>query len=161
MTDSNVNNFINRALVELLNETFEKSHGIYLDSATGTSIFETLDTISAEEASQPSKGGCATIAAHVEHMTYYIDILLRFIQGERPETDWADIWERVSSVTEEEWTASQTALREAYAQLRQVAKDFVWEDERQVAGAIGMVAHNAYHLGEIRQMLCAIQAEKA
>ncbi len=35
----------------LLDETFENHHGIYLDK--GTSLFETLDGIRADEASRP------------------------------------------------------------------------------------------------------------
>ena len=53
-------------------ETFENVHGIFLDK--GTSLFETLAEISAEQASQPM-GNCATIAAHVAHMRYYMDVL--------------------------------------------------------------------------------------
>jgi len=43
-----------------MEETFEsKNHGIYLDN--GTSLFETLDTVSAEEASVPVGGKCASL----------------------------------------------------------------------------------------------------
>ena len=52
-------------------ETFENVHGI-LDK--GTSLFETLAQISADQASQPM-GNCATIAAHVAHTRYYMDVL--------------------------------------------------------------------------------------
>ncbi|MDQ3524712.1 MAG: hypothetical protein M3451_06625, partial [Chloroflexota bacterium] len=44
-------------------ETFTDVTGIFLDR--GTSMFETLATISAEEASRPVGGGCANIAAQV------------------------------------------------------------------------------------------------
>ena len=42
----------NEAVLMLLDATFEESRGIYLDR--GTSIFETLSTISAAEASHPA-----------------------------------------------------------------------------------------------------------
>jgi len=29
----------------------------------------------------------------------------------------------------------------------------------QICGAIGVIAHTAYHLGEIRQALCVLQPE--
>ena len=51
------------ALYTLLDETFDDVHGYFLDK--GTSMFETLATISAEEASIPVGGKCATIAAQV------------------------------------------------------------------------------------------------
>ena len=49
------------ALITLLDETFDNVHGIFLDK--GTSLFETLATISSEEASIPVGGKCATLAA--------------------------------------------------------------------------------------------------
>jgi len=53
-----------QALLFLLEETFDTVHGIYLDK--GTSLFETLATISAKEASIPVGGRCATLAAQVK-----------------------------------------------------------------------------------------------
>ena len=50
----------------LMEETFEsKHHGIFLDK--GTSLFETLETVSAQEASIPVGGKCASLAAQVAH----------------------------------------------------------------------------------------------
>lgn len=63
----------NQALFSLLDETFDSVHGIYLDK--GTSLFETLATISAAEASIPVGGKCATLAAQVKHITFYLDVL--------------------------------------------------------------------------------------
>ena len=57
-------------LLEALDETFEQVHGIYLDK--GTSLFETLATITAEQASQPVGGRCATLAAQVAHVDLYL-----------------------------------------------------------------------------------------
>jgi hypothetical protein len=140
----------------MLEETFESVRGIYLDR--GTSVFETLATISAEEASRPVSANCASIAAHVEHMRFYIETTIRFIKGERPQVDWSEIWRTVSNVTPEEWEASQSRLREAYESIRTLAKNFTWEEEDQMGGALGLLMHNAYHLGEIRQALCTIKA---
>jgi hypothetical protein len=55
-----------QALYGLLDETFDKVQGYFLDK--GASMFETLATISAEEASAPVGGKCATpLAAQVKH----------------------------------------------------------------------------------------------
>ncbi len=48
-------------LESLLDETFRHVRGHYLDKHT--SLFETLATIAAEEASQPVGDRCATLAA--------------------------------------------------------------------------------------------------
>lgn len=45
-------------LLDLLDETFDNVHGIYLDK--DTSLFRTLETVSAQEASIPVGGKCAS-----------------------------------------------------------------------------------------------------
>lgn len=153
-----------QALLIALEETFEKVIGIYLDR--GTSIFETLATITAEEASRPL-GNCATIAAHVAHMSFYMEITLQFVRGERPQVDWTEIWRTVSVVTPDEWAASQQKLRESYASIRELAQSMFHSDnqgqigEDEIGGALGMLMHNAYHLGEIRQALCHIKPDRS
>ena len=52
-------------LFAVLEETFETHHGIYLDK--GTSLFETLETITAAEASRPVGGKCAAAVVLGEH----------------------------------------------------------------------------------------------
>jgi uncharacterized damage-inducible protein DinB len=157
MTEKTFVDYMRETVLVSLEETFESVKGIYLDR--GTSIFETLATISAEEASIPSASSCASIAAHVEHMTYYMDIILQFAQGERPETNWKYIWNTVEAVTPAEWTASQKKLRESYHRVQELANNSDWDNEDVIQGAVGMLMHNAYHLGEIRQMLCHIKAQ--
>ncbi|MEL6148761.1 MAG: hypothetical protein AAFR56_03990, partial [Chloroflexota bacterium] len=134
--------------------------GIYLDR--GTSVFETLATISAEEASRPVSANCASIAAQVAHMTLYINVILEFIRGERPKVDWDEIWNTVETVSPEEWEASREHLRTAYETLRTVVNDdATWEHKDAIAGGMGMLMHNAYHLGEIRQAMCTIKASQS
>jgi hypothetical protein len=147
-----------QALLFVLDETFENVHGIFLDR--GTSIFETLATITAEEASRPVSANCASIAAHVAHMTFYMELTLRWMRGERPEADWSEIWRTVREVTAEEWTASQQQLRETYSAIQELAKNTPWQNQDEIGGAMGLLAHNVYHLGEIRQALCTIKPDR-
>ncbi len=144
------------ALHRLLDETFERVHGIYLDK--GTSLFETLDTISAEEASRPVSATCASIAAQVEHVRFYLEVLARYARGEAVgPVDWAASW-RLTSVTAEEWDALKGRLRGAHRDTLAVVGDArTWESEHAIGGSMGIVAHTAYHLGEIRQALCTIK----
>jgi hypothetical protein len=145
-----------QAFLFVLEEAFEDVHGIFLDR--GTSIFETLGTISAEDASQPVSAHCATIAAHVIHMDFYMNLTLRWMRGERPEVDWSEIWRTVSAVTEEEWRASQQKLRATYAAIQDLARNTAWQSRDEIGGAMGLLAHNAYHLGEIRHALCTLRS---
>jgi hypothetical protein len=155
MTDSLVATHFSSALFEFLEETFESHHGFYLDK--GTSLFETLSTISAMEASQPVSASCASIAAQVNHVTYYLDVLRSDIAGkEFGKVDWSLAWQ-IGSVSDEEWTILVQKLRDGIAETRTVLRDADWNNEDHVYAAIAMLVHPAYHLGEIRQALCTVQ----
>src|SRR4051794_4534134 len=140
-------------LFPLLEETFEKVNGIYLDK--GTSLFETLDTITAEEASRPVSARCASIAGQVEHVRFYLQVLQQYMrQQDVGKVDWAASW-YLKTVTAEEWDALRQRLRATYQELTALIKGFAsWQHEDQLGGALAIVVHTAYHLGEIRQALC-------
>jgi len=146
-----------QALYTLLDETFDNVHGYFLDK--GTSMFETLATISAEEASIPVGGKCATLAAQVKHVAFYLDVLERSVRsGVNEPVDWGEIWRTTREVTPSEWEALKTGLRESYDRLKALIRDTPeWPDETYVGGAIAAIVHTAYHLGEIRQALCTLQ----
>ncbi|MBE2184535.1 MAG: DinB family protein [Anaerolineae bacterium] len=140
----------------LLTETFEQVRGIYLDR--GTSLFETLETITPEMASIPVSATCATLAAQVEHTTFYIDLLVGNLTGNPPQqVDWSEIWNRVSAVTPEAWETSKARLKSSYQRVLAVLDGVKWDDNRRVGEIIAIVAHTAYHLGEIRQALCTLR----
>ncbi len=144
-------------LLELLDETFEHVHGIYLDG--GTSLFETLETISAEEASRPVSTTCATLAAQVEHVRFYLDVLEDvLLKQDTGAVDWQEIWRTVHGVTPEEWEASKGRLRDSYQRVLKLMKSFdTWEGENEISGSLAILVHTAYHLGEIRQALCTVK----
>lgn len=144
------------ALFDLIEETFEKVSGAYLDK--GTSLFETLDTISAEQASRPVSATCASIAAQVNHTRFYIDVLQEYMQGTRTEkADWVSSWQ-VATVTAERWAELRQELRASYQRFLALAKSLdTWDGEEDIGGAMAIVVHTAYHLGEIRQALCTVR----
>ena len=145
-----------REYFEILDETFEHVHGIYLDK--NTSLFETLETISAEEASRPVSATCASIAGQVEHVRFYLDVLERYMRGEKVgKIDWQDSWQ-LKTVTPEEWEALKGRLRDAYGSVLAVMKGFdTWDGENDLGGAFAVLVHTAYHLGEIRQATCIVK----
>jgi hypothetical protein len=78
--------------------------------------------------------------------------------GQYERQDWGKIWREVSAVTPEEWEACKAELRASYDRIRQLVADQAdWPSEREIGGAIAMIAHTAYHLGEIRQALCTLK----
>lgn len=146
-----------QALFMLLDETFDNVHGIFLDR--GTSMFETLATISAEEASVPVGGNCATLAAQVKHVAFYLDVLEKGVRtGQFERVDWGKIWRETSAVTPDEWESIKDELRASYKRIKALLHETTeWPSEREIGGAIATVVHTAYHLGEIRQALCVLR----
>lgn len=157
MTDQIQVEHLTQALYMLLDETFDSVRGYYLDK--GTSMFETLATISAEEASIPVGGKCATLAAQVKHVAFYLDVLEHSVRtGIFEPVDWDEIWRTTKDVTPDEWEALKIELRQSYNRVKSLIQDTpAWPSEREIGSAIGMVVHTAYHLGEIRQALCALK----
>ncbi len=141
----------------LLTETFESVQGAYLDK--GTSLFETLADISAEGASQPM-GNCATIAAHVAHSAYYLAVLEdRMFGRDLSYVNWNEIWEEVSSVDPDEWSRMIADLRATYERIKShLDSAEAWEGINELSSMLGIIAHSAYHLGEIRQMMCHLKS---
>jgi len=152
MSEKNVNELFSSNVLAIIKETFEKVDGIYLDR--NTSLLETLNAISAEAASRPVSESGTSIAAHLYHARFYIQVLRDYMDGKWNEgVDWKGSWSHVN-VSDNEWESLRKELAEDYRDLLaylQGIKD--WSDERRLGGAIAIVAHTAYHLGAIRQMM--------
>ncbi len=133
-------------LYALLAETFESVHGIYLDR--GTSLFETLEGITAAQASRATNGRCATLAAQVDHTRFYLDVTELYMIGTPPErVDWQSSWQ-VGEVTEEEWAALKQALRDSYNRVRATMVGFdSWDNDSRLGGALAIIMHTARHMG--------------
>jgi hypothetical protein len=144
-------------IMEILDETFEHHHGIYLDR--GTSLLETLAGITHEQASRPIGAGCAALAAQVAHITFYMEVLERYIvAGDTSKADWGEVWRTVSVVTAEEWDVLRSDLERTYRRVAGALRDTAtWASDPHLAGALAITVHSASHLGEIRQALCTLR----
>ena len=143
-------------LLQLITETFENPMGIYLDP--NTSLFQTLDTVTAAEASIPVGNKCASLAAQVAHVTFFIESFERFaLQGDNSPRDWGLIWRTVEKVTPQEWDVYKSKLREAYDRMMKLFRENPAWNQDTIGGALSIVVHSAYHLGEIRQALCTLK----
>ncbi len=143
-------------LFTFLDETFENHHGIFLDK--NTSLFPTLELITAEEASIPVGGKCASLAAQVAHVIFYLEVLERYVKyNDTTPADWGEVWRTVEKVTPDEWDEYKRKLKDAYHRIKQMLHDNeVWNDD-SVGGSMAIVVHTAYHLGEIRQAMCTLK----
>ncbi|MEW6051555.1 MAG: DinB family protein [Candidatus Zixiibacteriota bacterium] len=156
MAENVANELITRQIFPILQETFEKVEGIYLDR--GTSLCETLDTLSAAEASRPTTPGGTSIAGHVEHIRFYLRVMNDYMDGKFYEKlDWKQSW-LVHTVSEQEWTELRQRVRDDYRGLLAHLQSFPdWNDERRLGGVIAVVAHTAFHIGAIRQMVKVVR----
>jgi hypothetical protein len=136
----------------LLKETFEKVGGIYLDG--GTSLLETLEKLSAAEASKLIIEPGTSIASQVDHLRFYFKASNDYINGiSTGRAAWQDSWKR-KIVTDEEWDRLRRDLADDYHKLlAQLDSISDWNDERYLGSMMGIIVHTAYHLGAIRQIM--------
>jgi len=144
-----------KPLFGLLDETFENHHGYFLN--TNTSLFQTLAAISAQQASIPVGGKCASLAAQVAHIAFYLEVLERAVfYNDNSPADWDEIWRTVEQVSPSEWDALRDNLKKTYARINERFHSNETWNEDAISGAMAIVVHTAYHLGEIRQALCVL-----
>lgn len=139
---------------QLLKETFEGPPpdvgSAYLDKGAG--LFQTLEQVTAEAASVSVRPGAPSIAAHCEHVRFYVLALYDFMRGATDKVDWGQSW-LVLSVTPSEWDDLKEQLRGAYATLTEHLQSLgAWGDD-EVGDAMAILVHTAYHLGAIRQLV--------
>ena len=135
----------------------------YMLNAGDPGLLRSLDRLSAAAASTPPAPGAATIAAHVDHLCFGLELMGRWSEGEAdPWTgaDWAASWRR-TTVTDQEWTALRARLRQVTRHWQAALTPPREMSDVELNGVIGSVAHLAYHLGAIRQIDRSIQGPKA
>src|SRR5689334_8738635 len=150
-----------RALSNMLTEIFNGPPGdeAYVLNPGDPGLLRQLDAIDAKTASTSPTPGQKSIAAHVDHVCFGLAILNRWAAGEANPWAGADFnasWQR-TGVTEDQWRRLRDELRgEADSWKKAVAARTTWDDMSAAAG-LSTVAHTAYHLGAIRQILAASQ----
>jgi len=138
----------------LLRETFEGSPegqgSAYLDRGVG--VFATIEKISAKTASHSIGENQASIAAHLEHARFYLIALVEFMNGRTEKVNWDESWS-VKAVNESEWNFLKENVRRDYEKTAEAFQTIEnWNDDN-IGEAMAIVAHTAYHLGAVRQMI--------
>ncbi|XXM72429.1 hypothetical protein ACQ0QQ_00565 [Lysinibacillus sphaericus] len=151
-----MNNPMLAAVETLLKETFEgpgENGSWYTESKPGSGLFGTLEKLSSDDASISVNG--TTIAAQTDHTRYYLWVANSYLNGEEPEKDWGASWE-ISDVDEMSWERFKKELQQEYTTLLKKIDSLDSLDEQTSNGLLGAIAHSAYHLGSIRQMIKGI-----
>ena len=143
----------------ILRETFEGSPegqgSAYLDRGVG--IFATLEKLSAADVSREISD--TTVAAHTEHAKFYLDRICEFINGRTEPVNWEQSW-LIETVNETEWNFLREGMRKSYeGVLRCFAEIETWNEEN-IGEAVAIIAHTAYHLGAIRQIMKPVKHDE-
>jgi len=148
-----------RAVSKLLTEIFEGPPGgeAYILNPGDSGILGQLESISAATASKQSIPEKPSIAAHVDHVHFGLSLLTRWISGEEnpwASADWNAAWKR-NTVSDQQWRELRDDLRKKSDIWRKALDTRTNWDDITAAGALSTIAHTAYHLGAIRQILAA------
>jgi hypothetical protein len=146
----------------LFKETFEgpppQTASCYLDQNAG--LLQTLEQVSAETASRSFQPGAPTIAAHCEHVRFYIVKLHELMHEPANKIDWKQSW-LLHTVNPSEWETLKRELRRAYmAVTDELGSVESWGDI-PIGHGMAILVHTAYHLGSIRQLMRALETQES
>jgi hypothetical protein len=116
--------------------------------------------VSAATASARLAPGEPTIAAHCGHILFLLSFYYGHELGQNPTADWEGSWAR-PVVDEPAWNALRGQLQATYDKVvARFTPDSAWPEPR-VGAAILLLAHCAFHVGQIRQLLTALNVLQA
>ena len=155
--------FLPKSLATLLHEVLEgpAATGAFVLNRGDRGLLGALDQLSAQQASARPTGR-PSVAAHVEHLRYGLELLNKWVRGTDPwsTADYAASWQR-DHVNDEQWKTLREALRDqAGAWIRATARRTDWS-ELATTEAFASVVHLAYHLGAIRQVAAGARGPRA
>ena len=150
-----MNDMLRAAMATLLRELTAGTPptGGYMLNRGDNGLFASLERISAEEASMIVSGG-SSIAAHVDHVMYYLALMNRWAAGEKNPwkgADWKASWTR-TSVTQESWASLRHAFETETQRWLQTVSQPREVNETELTSMLASIVHLAYHIGAIRQM---------
>lgn len=155
-------------LIDLLRETFEGQVGAWtwiVDTRPGSGVFGAIEWLTHEQAFAAPAAGMKSVAAHVSHLRFALDLTCERLQGANPPADWASSFD-THEPSDEAWQHLKGELRRAYmAVLEQVRRVCAQPLHAMPAiyliGITALIGHNAYHLGAIRQLVRLLERDDA
>ncbi len=129
----------------------------FVDNEPDCGFLGTVEKLSAKDASRGF--GEFSVAAHANHLRYSLELANRAFRGENPyaSADWKGSW-NIREVDEGEWKKLKASLRREYEDFRSaIAAGIKWDDPLFLTGTLGQLAHGAWHLGAVRQLLSALK----
>jgi hypothetical protein len=143
---THANSVINESLLTLLNELIHgpSTKAAFFLNRGDRGLLASLALLSAADASARAPG-CASVAAHVDHLRYGLGLLNRWARGEDP-------WRDANFAASWQWASLRAALAHEAEAWGQACRERQRWDEAAMTESFASVVHLAYHLGAIRQM---------
>ncbi len=146
---------------ELVNGTTKDA--AYMLNSGDVGLLRSLNKLSSSAASKSVARGGASIAAHVDHIRYGLELMNRWNDGDAnpwATADWTLSW-KITSVTDAEWRGLRGQLRRQCRRWEAALKTPRELSGVALNGVISSMAHLAYHLGAIRQISRAVRGPEA
>jgi DinB superfamily len=147
-------------LIDQYRETFEgavKPGMCWItDGRRESALLGTIEPLTAEQAFAPPVPGGRSVASHLEHLRFTLDVTAERLRGQDPKPDWASSF-NVPAASPAAWESLRREVRRAYddvlaiLEARRAVPPQDWPPIH-LAGLAALIAHNAYHLGAIRQI---------
>lgn len=135
----------------------------YMLNSGDVGLLRSLDTLTSGAASCVPASGGASIAAHVDHVCYGLELMNSWSAGNPDpwsDADWTASWRR-AAVSDAEWTDLRARLREATHRWHAALASPRQMSAIELNAVVGSIAHLAYHLGAIRQIDRSIRGPHA
>jgi hypothetical protein len=149
------------ALFSEITEGADTSGGAFVLNSGDVGLLRALEALPAADASKSLHGG-ATVAAHAQHVQFGLSLFNRWArEGGNPFADakWDEAW-KTTTVDAAAWSEILKGLKAESREWRNhlaAPRDL---QEVELRGLIASVAHTAYHLGAIRQIVAAARGPK-
>jgi hypothetical protein len=156
---------LHESLARLFGELIDgpRPEGAFMLNSGDAGLLRSLEFLNGAEVSRVPVNGGAPIAAHVDHVCYGLDLMNRWSEGNPDpwsDADWTASWRR-GTVSDEEWVALRSRLRNTVRQWRQALETPREMTPVEMDTVIGSIAHLAYHFGAIRQIDRSIRGPQA
>jgi len=125
----------------------------FIDNEPDSGILGILRDVTADEASKSVDGTGTpgtTIASHAEHLHWSLANMNRAMSGGEF-GNWSESWD-LKQANAAEWDRLRSELQKEFEILCLGLRNQTEIEPQYLTGGLALVAHAAYHLGNIRQM---------
>lgn len=136
-------------IVDAINEAYDGSGGVYLDS--GTNLLAELTALTGAQASIVLPGAGNSVANQIGHLLTTVRMHEpQFNGGDYPDLDWGADWDEIH-LNDEEWQKRVHAFAATREHLiNWVMSPTMDENDEYIGAAVMVATHHAYHVGQIR-----------